>query len=136
MNAKRTGEANGARIGILGLSERNFDLLPALWRDPAAFVLWVRSEDSDAPLSRLAELLEFPVIADPENAAEVDLLIVRGADVPHAAGKERPAGRTRPGARGSARVVPESDLRRILRAGRFDWERLQGERRPGERRWS
>ena len=123
------GPVPAARIGILGLSERNFDLLPALYRDPRAAVLWVRAEDAASPLARLAELLEFHVVEDPQQAAEVDVLVVRGAEALRSGGMPQPGGLRPSRGRRVARVVSESGLRDLLRAGRFEWERLR-ERKP------
>ncbi|MFH1145228.1 MAG: hypothetical protein V1774_11845 [Candidatus Eisenbacteria bacterium] len=101
------------RIGIDGLSERNFDLLPALYRDPRAKIRWVRISDPGEPLASLAELLEFPTAREMTGAPQVDLVIVRRA------GAAPPSGLS-----GEPVCLTESELRSMIHGGRFDWDRL------------
>jgi hypothetical protein len=126
-----TGDAAGGeprarlRLGLLGLSPRNFDLLPALYRDPGSEIRWVCSDNPEDPLARLAEMLAFPLVRDPAAGEAVDLVIVPGTFDPSA----------HTALPGAPREIAESDLRRLLRDEAFAWEELgaAGRRRaPGE----
>ncbi len=74
------------RVGLRGIRERNFDLLPILARDPHTRVSWVRVRAADEPLALLAEMLGFPLLLDDRaeserlagDEEEVDVIIVRG----------------------------------------------------------
>lgn len=143
----RTGDdAPCTRVGLRSISERNFDLLPILARDPHTRVSWVRVRAADEPLAFLAEMLGFPLLLDDRgeserlagDEAEVEVIVVRGMGAAgegeasgdeaasrmahastHADSGNRGARRTA----GRPRLLLESELRGLIDDGALRWER-------------
>ncbi|MBM3317840.1 MAG: hypothetical protein FJY75_08295 [Candidatus Eisenbacteria bacterium] len=103
------------RIGLAGLTPGHFDLLALLHEEARARVLWVSPAEPGDTLARLAELLGFPLAADPALAAEVDLVLAgEGTALARLAGLP-----------GRPRIVPEASARRRHDPAAIDWEALQ-----------
>ncbi len=77
------------RLGLLGLGREHLDLMPALYRDPQASVVWVYGGEAAATVARLGSLFSFPAVSelDADSLAQTDLIIRPATEAPEWEGK-------------------------------------------------